>query len=188
MIPATEFVRALYGAYRLARFDAGGAAYFNNTVDGFWRSFFAALVVAPLYGIYLVARYATDEVTAPVARFMAVEIIAYVISWVLYPLLMASLARYLDRQNRYVDYIVAYNWAGLLQNALFLPVAMLQLASGPVAQATEILSLIALAYILAYVWFVARTVLHISALTAAGLVILDMVLSILLNAVTESLL
>ena len=184
MIPSAEVVRSVYGAYRLARFDAGGATHFNNTAEGFWRSFYAAVIVAPLYGIFLVTRYATEDVTTPAARFVAVEIIAYVVSWVLYPVLMASLARYLDRENRYMDYIIAYNWAGLLQNALFLPVVMLQLVSGPATEAIEIFSLIALGYILAYVWFVARTVLRVPALTAAGLVILDMVLSVLLNAVT----
>lgn len=188
MIPALEIARSLYGAYRLARFDPGGMDFFNKTPDGFWRSFFAAVIVAPLYGMFLVARYASGDVTAPAARFMAVEIIAYVIAWVLYPLLMAFIARVLDRENRYVEYIIAYNWVGVLQNALFLPLAMVQMTSGPAADATRILSLIALGYILAYVWFVARTVLGIPALTAAGLVLLDMVLSVLLNTVTEGML
>lgn len=188
MIPAVEVARSLYGAYRLARFDPSGMDFFNKTPDGFWRSFFAAAIVAPVYGAFLVARFATGEVTAPAARFMAVEIIAYVVSWVLYPILMASLARVLDRENRYMEYIIAYNWAGVLQNALFLPVAMLQMTSGPAADATRFLSLIALAYILAYIWFVARTALRIPALTAAGLVILDMVLSVLLNSVTDGML
>jgi len=188
MIPAAEVARSLYGAYRLARFDPRGGDFFNKTEDGFWRSFFAAVIVAPIYGVFLLARYATGDVSAPAFRFITIEIIAYVISWILYPVLMATVARYLDRENRYMEYIIAYNWAGVLQNALFLPIAMLQMTGGPAAEATKLLSLIALGYILAYVWFISRTVLHIPALTAAGLVILDMMLSVLLNAVTDSML
>jgi len=49
---AREMMYALYGAYRLARFDAGGMRYFDASIDGFWRSFFAAVLIAPFYLIY----------------------------------------------------------------------------------------------------------------------------------------
>ena len=57
MIPtAGETLRALYGAYRLARLDAGGMAYFDSSIGGFWRSFFAAVLVVPFYALLLVMR------------------------------------------------------------------------------------------------------------------------------------
>ena len=49
MITAREVTAALYGSWRLARLDPGGMAYFNRTVEGFWNSFFAAVIVAPGY-------------------------------------------------------------------------------------------------------------------------------------------
>ena len=42
-----EVLSALYGAYRLAWFDVSGMTFLNLTVEGFWRSFFAAVLVAP---------------------------------------------------------------------------------------------------------------------------------------------
>ena len=42
MISLREVFTALYGAYRLARLDAGGLKYFDITDQGFWRSFFCS--------------------------------------------------------------------------------------------------------------------------------------------------
>ena len=43
MIPTTrEIVFGLYGAWRLAHLDRGGLGYFDASVEGFWKSFFAA--------------------------------------------------------------------------------------------------------------------------------------------------
>ena len=37
-----EVARSIFAAWRIARFDAGAMNYFNLTLEGFWRSFFAA--------------------------------------------------------------------------------------------------------------------------------------------------
>ena len=185
MVPAGEVVGSLYGAWRLARFDPGGLGFLNDSAAGFWRSFFAAALVLPLYLLLLVVRHAgaTEHVAA--FRFYAVETIAYVIAWVAFPLLMASLVRVLDRERFYVRFIVAYNWAAVLQNGVYLPIAILT-AAGLLADAlANVLGLAALGAIVVYVWFVTRTALDIEAAKAAGIVGLDFLLSILINAVAE---
>ena len=130
MITVRETSVAIFGAWRLAHFDAGGLRFFENTVEAFWRSFFAAVIVLPFYAMLLQLRYETGAVGAGVARFAAVEMIAYVIAWLAFPLAMASVAAILDREERYLGYIVAYNWAAVLQNALYLPIAMIGVAGG----------------------------------------------------------
>ena len=57
MPSANQVMYALYGAYRLARFDAAGMRYFETSIEGFWRSFFAAVIVAPPYALLLFLRY-----------------------------------------------------------------------------------------------------------------------------------
>ena len=48
MIPdQQEVIRSIYGAWRLPWLDRSGMGHFNLSVDGFWRSFFAAVLVAP---------------------------------------------------------------------------------------------------------------------------------------------
>ena len=56
MVTSREVVAALYGAYRLARFDPSGLALFDATIAGFSRSFFAAVLVAPVYLVLLLIR------------------------------------------------------------------------------------------------------------------------------------
>ena len=49
-----EVLHSLYGAYRLAFLDRSGMSHFNLSVDGFWRSFFAAVLVAPGFALLVV--------------------------------------------------------------------------------------------------------------------------------------
>ena len=183
-----EVFLSLYGAWRLARADAGAITLFNNSVAGFWRSFSAALLVAPLYGLLLLVRHQGATQQVPWSRFLAVEAIAYVIAWLAFPVLMASFVKTLDRDRFYVRYIVAYNWTAVLQNGLYLPIAILTAADVIGVAAANVLGLAALGVVVVYVWFVARVALEIRPGLASAVVGLDFLLSILINAVAEGML
>ena len=58
-------------------------------------------------------------------RFSLVEGIAYVLSWVAYPVVVEWLTRRLGCRERFEGYLAAYNWSMVLQNAAVFPVAML---------------------------------------------------------------
>ena len=122
----------------------------------------------------------------PLFRFITLEAIAYVIAWVAFPLLMASLARLLDRDDFYIRYIVAYNWAAVLQNLLYIPIAILAAAGVLSIALSNTLGLMALALIVAYTWFITRTALEVAAGMAAGIVGLDFMLNVLINTVVEA--
>jgi hypothetical protein len=181
MISSRDVLTALYGAFRLARFDPSGLDFFEQTETGFWRSFFAAVLVAPFYLILTSVRYSGLTETVPFVRFLAIEMIAYVIAWAAFPLLMASLTRSLDREAHYIRYIVAYNWAAVWQNALYMPVALLSVSAVLSAANVNVLGLLALGLIVIYVWFVTKTALEVSGGMAAGIVGIDFFLSILIN-------
>jgi len=185
MVSSKEIFAALYGAYRLAHFDDQGMRYFDTTIPGFWRSFFAAVLVAPLYLVLLLVRYPTLVNEVPLGRFVAIELIAYVIAWVAFPLIMVSVAKAIDREDNFIRYIVAYNWAAVLQNGLYLPIAIMA-SSGvlPEAAATT-LGLLALLAIVIYTWFITRTALDIQSGMAAGIVGLDFLLSVIINAIAD---
>ncbi len=188
MLTAREAVNSLYGAYRLARFDAGGMAFFETSVGGFWRSFSAALIIAPPYALLLIMRFQGGTEEAGGFRFAFVEAIAYVIAWVAFPLVMVSLARLFERQGNYLRYIVAYNWAAVLQNGLYLPLALLAVAGAIAPGPSAALAVIVLSLILVYTWFITRTALDLSAAAAAGIVALDLVLSLFIDAVAGNML
>ena len=183
-----EVSSALYGALRLAQLDPRGLRFFNATAAGFWRSFFAAVMVAPLYAILLFVRYLTGHESAPVPRYVAVETIAYVIAWVAFPVAMDPLSRLFGRSQRYIPYIVAYNWAAVWQNALYLPLAVFGLTGTVPGPVYSVLNIAALTLILFYGWFIARTALQVTAPTAAGVVVFDFLLSLFINGFADRLL
>jgi hypothetical protein len=43
-----DLVRAVKGLSRLFRFDASYVGYFDKSIQGTWRSFFAMMLVAPI--------------------------------------------------------------------------------------------------------------------------------------------
>ena len=189
MIPdAGQISAALAGAFRLLRFDASGFRFFDVSMDGFWRSFFAAVVILPGYILLVALRLEDAELANPLFRIAAVEFIGYVIGWAAFPLVMAHLSNAFGGAERYPGYIVAYNWFSAPQVTVLLAVAVLREAQlFPEAMATG-LSLGAVLYLMAVQWFVARRALDVHPAVALGVVALDMVISLFLSAVTAAML
>ncbi|MBX3517108.1 MAG: hypothetical protein KF815_09215 [Rhodospirillales bacterium] len=184
MIPSLrEIVLSVYAAARLARFDAQPLAYFDASPAGVFRSFFAAVVVAPFYALTLATRFtATADPVDPV-RFALAEGIAYVLSWVAFPLMMVDIAQAVDRPGRLYLYICAYNWSLVVQNAIILPVAVLVTTGIIPPDIGQPLWLTAIAAITVYIWFIARSALEISSLMAVGVVVLDIIVSLIISAI-----
>ncbi len=188
MITAREVAYATYGAWRLARFDPQAMRFFDNTPEAFWRSFYAAPIVAPAFAVLVTLRLNELGFDSSMAHILLVQTISYVVDWFAFPFVMLYLAELLDRQENYLRFIAARNWATVLQIALFLVIAAIGYGGlvGPgVAIALSIAATIA---ILVYQWFIARVGLDIRAPAAAAIVFLDLIIGILLNTVTMRLL
>lgn len=174
MIPSREELSAaIFGAWLLARWDERGLGYFDFSVDGFFRSFFAAVIAAPVFIATLIQSYGPVE--SGVGRVVAAETLNYALQWVLFPIAAIFLTRMLGLSRRYVPLVVASNWAGVLQVALlafvsfateFLPVE--------IGDAVKLASFVA---VLVYMWFVFRAALQTTGGTAAGLLVVSVILS-----------
>jgi hypothetical protein len=178
---------ALVGVLRLARGDRGGLSCFDRSIDGFWRSFRAAVIAYPLYLILLTMKVTVAEWQKSGGLWIvSVETIAYVIAWSAFPLIMVTVTRWLDRAHRFFDFMVPYNWSQLPQTALFALVG-LEAESGvfgaPSGQAVEVVAAIA---VLVYEWYIARVALDITAVAAVLVVFVDLVLGVLINNVASS--
>lgn len=182
-----EAAYGLFGAWRLARGDADGLNYFENSVEGFWRSFWAAAVIAPVFLVVSVLRYEVAGIEADPLRYAIVESIAYVIAWVLFPVVMVHICTLLERAERFILYIVAYNWAAVLQNALLMPLEIAGTTGLIPLELASLFRLLAFSAILFYVWFVAKVGLDLPPWTAVGIVVLDLVLMIFVNSVADAL-
>jgi len=188
-VPAwVEVQLAVGGALKLARGDASGLGLFDTSIDGFWRSFRAAVICYPFFLILLAFRVsAAHWAESGVMHIAIVETIGYVISWVAFPLLVLPLTRWLGREDRFLPFMVAYNWSQVPQTALFVFVgadAAIGLFPSGIAHVVDFAAAVA---VLLYEWYIARVALVVSASQAVMVVLLDLVLGAVLSRVTEGL-
>lgn len=183
MITAGEMMAGITGAFRLARRDPGGMVWFDATPRGFWNSFWAAVLVAPTFLILdVLSGSLNDETTT---RQLAIKLIGYVIDWTAFPVLMIAVVDSLGKWPNYIRYIVAYNWAAVVQMAVLLPIALLAVAAP--SPATLLLAQTATIVLLVYRAYVAHVALAVGFGTAAGIVLLDILLAGFLRVVSDQL-
>jgi hypothetical protein len=183
-----EVQLALAGCLRLARGDRGGLACFDRSLDGFWRSFRAAVISYPLYLVLLAMRVSLAEwERSGGGRILTVETIGYVIAWVAFPLLMLSVTRWIGRGHRFFDFMVPYNWCQVPQSALFVLVGLESESGFLNARASEAIDLIAAIATLVYEWYIARVALETTGSAAAFVVVVDLVLGVVISRLAGNL-
>ncbi len=189
MIPtAREILSAIYGAWTLFKLDPRGLAFFEDSVPAFWRSFFAAVIVAPGFVILRLMQYLESEESVDPLAAVVVEAIAYVVVWAAFPLALYYLARGFDKSERYVLAVVALNWSVTIQVALLLPVHLVAV-SGLLPPGVATLALLAvLAVTLFYEGFVVRTALEVPPPLAALVVAVDFIISFVVDHLVDAML
>lgn len=187
MIARHEVLLSLYGAWRLFLRDPRGLEWLDTSIDGYWKSFFCAVVVLPGYALWVfMALDGSGE--AGFFRVVTVEGISYVIQWVAWPLIMAYVVPALDRDQHYIRYIVAFNWSAGVQIAIYLVVLAVKLTGVAPTGALVVLGFIAAVITLSYQWYIARTALEVSGVGAAGLVAGEFVLGQVIHGIGQSML
>jgi hypothetical protein len=177
MIPSRqEILYRLFGALQLARLDAGGAQYFEESPRVALRSFFAAVLVAPAFlATILLARE-----TAPPAdgiEIAAVLLLSYSLLWTAYPMIAYRICQAIGREQAFFRYLAAGNWASVIARHFQL-VVLIFIAGGLVPEVlTPLVELALRVCLLGYSWFICRSCLKVSGLAAAGFVVLEFVVN-----------
>lgn len=183
MVPMEEAVRSVFGAWRLARLDSRGITLFNDTREGAINSFWAALFLAPFYAILIAFKWAGEDVA--VGPLLVVESLAYVIAWTAFPVLMIPVAKAMKREDRYFGFLAAYNWTQVMQMlAVVVPVLLISSRMLPM-EIGSMLLFIAHLLVLIYEGWVIKLALSVGGLEAAGLVLLDLMVGLLLQGATH---
>lgn len=187
-LTSRDLVYSVYGALRLARFDASGLDCLDRTPEGALRSFYAALVVLPPYAFLLAIRLWEQLANVPFLHLLTVESIAYVVSWTAFPVAMISISGMLDRTARYATFVSAYNWSSVVQIMVYLPAVVLAESGVLPESLAEALVFGVTMAMLTYQWFVLRTALDVGGVAAASLVLLDLFLSAVITDFADGLL
>ena len=185
MISLRDIVYGVYGAARLAVRDANGFAYFDRTPAGFWRSFGAALVSLPAYVLLVAISRETAVIRIDTGALIVVEAIGYAIHWLAFPVAMIHVADALGRPERFLGFCVAWNWARVIEVYLFALIAGFGALGIVPAGVADFLSLVAIAWALLYQWYIARLGVAISGFAAAGIVLLDFMLGLVIAGATR---
>jgi hypothetical protein len=185
-----DVIHNIYGAWRFFRFDLSATQYFQSTLENFWKSFFAALIILPaiivLRIIFLIT--APDDYLINNTKYIAlVFIIDYTYQWIIFPLVMFYFTDVIHRKDSYITYIVVRNWSQVIQTTIFFPAAMIYLLNSSNNFNLGVYFLIG-AYLInwAYEWFIARSTLNVSSVLAAVIVIMSTIISLSIAAVSQS--
>ena len=181
-----EIASAVYGTYRLARRDPGGLAFFDRSSEGAVKSFYAAVIVLPIHVFLTTANKWEFLQKADMPTWLALESVFYVIEWTLFPVLMITITRWIDRWNRFPDFLVAYNWSHIIIIAAWLPLQSLRLADLIPLPVFHMLGLGLLGVVLYYRWFFFKVSLDVTGGMAAALVASDYVLNLVVFQVSET--
>ena len=190
MIPSRqEIVYRVYGAWRLARFDAKGVQFFDATPEAALRSFFAAALVAPAFVIsqLLVSSGAEVKSDASSVAVFLVFALEYCLLWVVPPVIVYRVCQLVGRETVFFRFLSASNWSSVV--TVHLQLAFTLLGAGAVLPETlaPLLAFVLYAYVICYQWFVARHCLDVSALASVGFVALQFFIGLIIETISLSL-
>lgn len=184
----SETASSLWGLNRILRLDPRGIDSFNTSAEGFWNSFAIAFLTLPFYLVQAMLFFFATEQDAHWLRFLSMEVVGFALGWLALPVVMITVSRGLGCFNRFFHFMVPYNWFQLVVAGVLLPLSVIQSVGLLPDGLIMLLFLMTTSAFLMYGWFIARHGLGVSGGTAVGIVILDLLLSLLINGSTDSLL
>jgi hypothetical protein len=179
--------RSIDAAFDLVARNPRAWSRFDLTVEGFFRSFAAIVIVIPLnilldviltqVAVVRAAEKGAEIVVPPYGLGEAVfSSVALCVQWMIFPLAMIPVLRYLGLAHRYTALIIAHNW-GTVVVMLFNMPAFLLYAAGVIGAETAIdIYFIVLGLTLYYRFYVAQTALDAGWGTAAAIALLHIIL------------
>jgi hypothetical protein len=182
MITADEFARGARAGIELLRGNQAGFARFAGTKDAALRSFWIAPIGLPtsLLSAFVV-RDAPLAASDPLL-YGVLQTVVYAIGWMAYPVAAHMLAGMLKRDAQFPRYLTGYNWLNLYLNLVGGVLASGLALAGASVGAIGFASLVLLAVYVGYAFFAARAGLGLQPQQVVGFVILDIALSLTIDA------
>jgi len=187
LISLGEIRAALDGSWLLLRNRSEGMAFFDQSIQGFWRSFSVIVLLLPAFLVSGLAEkqfYFDENMFHPDAfpngAYWTAQMLALGLDWITFPVLLALLARPIGISHRYVSFIVARNWTSLLASIPYLIIYLAFLLGVISPGISVLLSFFCLLAVLWYRFLVARIALQATISLSIGVVVLDIVLTLVI--------
>ena len=100
-----EAAHGVFGAWRLLHFDRSGLSHFRATPEGFWNSFWVALIALPAEALMSLLVLSAVPETAPEAslgRVTLVFVFIFAVRWLAYLATIAELSEAILRGERFI--------------------------------------------------------------------------------------
>jgi len=184
MLTRDEITRSLAAAWDLFLDRPGAIRGFDVSVEGFWRSFAAVILVVPSYALAVLAERQLSAAIDPAmpaqegAAFLVHNAIGLGLDWVALPLILALLAGPLGIARHYPEFVVARNWGAAIAAVPFGLIGLLTVLGLVGGELANLLMLAALIIVLRYTFIIARRSLDVGLGFAIGIVVLDFVVSL----------
>lgn len=187
-----EILSSLTGAWNLFLDRPDALRYFDISIEGFWRSFGAIVLLLPSYALIALAeraRLLTDAVPDGFdgGAFLFNKIISIGVDWVAFPIIFAFIAGPLGLGRTYSTFIIARNWGAAIAVLPFAAVALLFLAGIISAEFANFLSLAILIVVIRYSYLIARRALGAEIGLAVAVIVSDFALSLTILGLFDAL-
>ncbi len=177
----------LAGAGRLVRLDISGAQMMMGGVQGFWASlYWSAGLVLPFYLLLILLRFDPSQTEG--WRYLIANGETYVLAWLTFPIVMERISFFINRRERYLDFIIGYNWLGCLYNLMYLLVGLAQASKMIGWEGASAISIGLMVAGLVWTGHLAKKTLDIPYSAAVGIVVLDLFISLLMSLFNAGLL
>lgn len=173
----------LAGAWQVMLGRAEGLNRLDFSLEGFWRSFAAVILLVPFVFLMLLSEQPLAEEAGVAAEpltggRLVLELIALLADWFAFPLLFAVLAPPFGLGSRYVPFIVTRNWASVIVGAMIGVIQALVVVGVIPTTVASFVMLAAFAVSLRFSYMVVRLTLAVSMGMALPIVMLDLLLSL----------
>jgi hypothetical protein len=179
MSSVSTVTSGLYAALRLARGRADGVVLVPGDRKTIVRSFWSIALCLPTVTGRLLMSWADTGIPADAVHLVAREVIVFVLGWLVFVEVSHRLAPMIGRAERWGRFIAVWNWCNVIEGVLVI-LGGIPGTFGAPAMIDQACELIAIGWALWLEWYATRLTLGIGPLAAAGLVLLDQSIGIML--------
>ena len=177
----TSVVSGVQAALLLARGRTDGLRNVEDDMAGAARSFWAIAICLPAFVCLRLLAWTSEGMPAHVAHVFALDLVTFVVGWCAFAVLSYRLVGATGRLARWPRFIALWNWCNVVQYLLLVVFSIPGLLGAP-ALINQGAQLVGLGWALWLEWFAFRLTLGIGGIAAAGLVLLDVAIGIVLAA------